>query len=209
MSEPTQPVEPARPRTVRRRVTMIVAAVLVAAVVAVLALGGLGQRTNVSIPMAPGQEVDTGMMDFMLSSATATYSSGSGEWSVVVAGKVRNPNSESLAPLDTMYGSVAGVDRATDQYVTDPAYSLGPSTDEDFRTSARSLVPPQSEWMDIRLQFTLEDPYEPSDTFPVALRPMVYAVSAILGYSDTKSWIGQNGARSFVVRVPLTVLPPE
>jgi len=182
--------------------------ILAALVVVVLALGGLGERKTTSVTVAPGDEIDTGMMVFVLSSATASHSASSGYWSVVVTGTVRNPNSESLAPVEPMYGSVTGVDEATSQFVATPAYCLGPCAADEFRISERVLLPPRSEWTDIRMRFTLDDPYEPSDTFPVLLRPMVYETAAVLGYSSAESWVAQSGARTFVVRVPLTRVIP-
>jgi len=186
--------------------TVAVSAVAAVAIT-IVALGGFGERPTQSIRVAPGEEIDQGMMVYTVSSATVTYDTTFDAWDVVVTGTVRNPNSESLEPIEAMYGNVIGVDQATEQYINDPSYDLGPLREDSYYR--RSVLPPQSDWMDIRLTFTLKDPYEPSDTFPVLFRPMEYRTAYILGYSPDKEWVPKIGECNFVVYVPLTRLPDQ
>jgi len=198
-----EPVEVTLKR--KRRALLVFVSVLAIAAAVVLAAGGLGESSSTAITMQPGDEIDEGMMIFTVSSATAEYQEFNSAWRVVVTGKVRNPNSESLDPIDTMYGNVMGVDRATGQYDTAWVKCLGASMDDGY--CDRYVVPPDSEWMDIQLRFNMEEPYTPSDTFQIVFRPMEYRVAAVLGISSDKEWAPVRGARNFVVYVPLTRLP--
>jgi len=191
----------------RRALLVAITIVLVAACV-VIGVGGLGLRPTMAITVQPGDEIDQGMMIFTVSSATASYREFDSSWQVVVTGKVRNPNSESLAPTDSFFGSVIGVDKATDQYVNNVLYCLGTPMGTSF-SSDRKFVLPDSEWMDIQLLFEMQEPYTPSDTFRIAFRPMSYRVLIVLGLSPSKVWAPEPAAQNFVVNVPLTQLPDQ
>jgi len=200
-----EPVEVTARR--KRRAIIVAVVVVIAAIAAVMGVGGLAPRDTRAIVVQPGEEIDQGMMVFTLSSATVAYVHAQNEWDVIVTGKVRNPTSETLRPTSVIDHSIIGIDRATEQYL-DPVCSLGEVT-SDWFMSERKMVPPNSEWMDIRMLFTLEDPYEPSDTFVVGFRPMVYKVLAAYGYSSAEGWAADASAQSHVVNVPLTRLPDQ
>jgi len=204
MSKPKRALRPTG------RIFTIVLVALVIVVGTVVGLGGLNQRATRSIRMEPGQVVDQVMMEYTVSSATVYHSLSDSAWYVTVTGQVRNPNSESLPPTATSYSSVLGVDEATSQYIDTPLCSLGPEAENSsYAWSKRQVVPPDSEWMDIRLRFKFEESYEPSDTFSILFRPMEYRVTAVLGFSNAEEWAPQRGARNFVIYVPLTHLPNQ
>jgi len=182
-------------------VSVVSAFVLVAALVG--GLGGFQARTGVSmIWVEAGSEVDVGMMVFRVTAATAAHHPDATQpWEVTVVGSVRNPNTETLRPIEGWNGSVSGTDRTL--YDDQPQYVLGPVN--ELGRSDRRVVPPDNQWMDISLVFQFEQTFEPGNSFVVVFRPLDYTVTSVLGFSEQKDWAVDSYSPSFAVEVPLIV----
>jgi len=202
-------------RPSRRLIALwVIVGALVVAVALVVALGGLQQRKTQLIDVPYGQQVDSGMMVYEPMSATvvrhtdAIYNS---PWQLVILMKVRNPQSESLAPVDPTKPTMFGIDPNTRLVAQASSYSLSwtmPDT-SSYAAGVRKLVPPQSDWMYLSLRINLDDPYTPADTYILAIRPMEFKTTAAYGYSDLKSWAPNTYARVYAISVPLTQLPDD
>jgi len=196
----------------RRRIGVgVVAGLVVVALIVVAVLGGFRFRSSGTLPIPLGTEIDTGMMIFVPQSATVTFHTNMTEkpWEIVISLKVRNPKAEALRPLVASGNNILGVDPRTRLIASSPSDSLfwdAPEGD-DFTYSGRSLVPPESDWMHLRLRVRHDNSFEPGDTYLVALRQMQFRATAHYGYSDAKSWAPNRFARIYTVEVPLTRLP--
>lgn len=197
---------------VHRRVAVaVVVGVLVVAVGVVALLGGFQQRgsNNISVPL--GQEVDTGMLVYLPISATVQYKTKADTkpWEIIITMKVRNPQTESLVAVDSMNPNVAGADPQTRLIASAGRVLLGaqPPGDSLFNNSPRSFVPPDNQWMDMRVVVNPAPSYVPGSTYIAVFRPMEYTASAAYGYSADKSWNVNSFARYLTVTVPLTRLP--
>ena len=196
---------------VRRRVAIAAATgLIIAAVITGVALGGLNPRKSQALPVPLGEAVDTGMMVYLPESATVTYhtTAATNPWEVIISMKVRNPQATSLAPVDSMTPSVFGVDPRTRLIAQGSSYYLGvpPEDEQVFMSSDRQLVPPDDEWIDMRLQVYPDASFVPGSTYIVGLRPMQFRVTTLYGYSQEKSWAPALSARTYTVEVPLTRL---
>ena len=195
----------------RRRIGVGVAAALVVLVLVVIAaLGGFQARRSATLPMPLGTEIDTGMMIYLPESATVTFlaESSKNPWEVVISLQVRNPQAEALEPFVDMASNIVGVDPRTRLIAVGPSYSLfWDAPGEGFEYANRSLVPPDSDWMHMRLRVRHDESFDPGDTYLVALRPMQFRATAHYGYSEAKSWAAARFSRIYTVEVPLTRLP--
>jgi len=202
-------------RSVRQKVVIgVVAGLLVIAAAVTVAFGGLRQRSSQTVVVPYGQQIDSGMMVYQPLSATVVHHIGdtySSPWEVWLLMKVRNPQLESLAPLDLSRLTVFGVDPSTRLTAQPRSYSLTWTNPEQsaYATGSRWVVPPESDWMYLRLRLYLDDTYQPSDTFLAAIRLMEFKATNFYDDSGQKGWAPNTFARAFTVSVPLTQLPDD
>ncbi|MCL2652979.1 MAG: hypothetical protein FWD63_04225 [Propionibacteriaceae bacterium] len=196
----------------RRRVAFgVIVGVLVIAVGVVALLGGFQHRKADSVAVPLGQEIDTGMMVYLPESATVQFKteSDTAPWEVIITMKVRNPQAESLQPVNTASPNVLGGDPNTGAIANPKRVLLGatPPGDSVFSQSPRGFVPPDNRWMEMRLVVNPAPSYVPGSTYIAVFRPMKYSASTAYGYSSDKSWRINSQSRALTVAVPLTRLP--
>ncbi|MCL2652982.1 MAG: hypothetical protein FWD63_04240 [Propionibacteriaceae bacterium] len=196
---------------VRRRVILgVVVGVLVIAVGVLALLGGFAARKSTTVTVPLGQEVDNGEMVFLPVSATLQFRTkdDTTPWEIVIQMKVRNPQTESLRPMDTWSDNIVGVDPSNRNVTTVYATYLGtPPPGDSASNSGRRSVPPDNKWMDMNIRIRLDATYVPQQTYMVGFRPMVYSTSMAYGLSSEKEWHTTPYKRAQLVKLPLTSLP--
>lgn len=184
-------------------VALIAALAAVALVAGVYLAGGFAQR-NDWIVRSPGEEVDAGNLVFTVVSATAQRDEGPADrpWTVRVAGTVRNPHEQTLAPITGDQGNLFARDHRGGTVATLRSVQLGD-------TSSRGVVPPDDRPVDLVAEFDFAQ-FEPGTTLDVAVGRMEFTDNAVLGLGGgAKTWNTDSAALLQMVTVPLTVLPPK
>ena len=170
----------------------------------VVGLGGFARRTDGLRPAAIGEEVDSHNLVFTITGATlqaVPTVSGTTEWKVEVAGSVRNPNDEALAPILGPSGNFILHDAASGLTAEPEAVTLGES-------SRRYRVPPGNTTMSLTIDFTLPPDYAPQTGIELAVAPMEHTANAVLGLNDDELvWNLDSFAPMSLVQLPLVRLP--
>lgn len=170
----------------------------------VVGLGGLGRRTDRLVPVALGAEVDSHNLVFTITGATLhaePTTSGPTTWKVEVAGLVRNPNDEALAPRQGANGNFVLHDPASGITAEPDSVTLGEST-------RRYLVPPGGTTLKMTIDFTLPADYAPQAGIELAIAPMEHTANAVLGLNNSELvWNIDSYAPLSLVPLPLTRLP--
>jgi hypothetical protein len=170
----------------------------------VVGLGGFARRADGLRPAAIGAAIDSHNLVFTITSATlqaVPRLSGSTDWKVQVAGSVRNPNDEALAPVLGPSGNFILHDAASGLTAEPEAVTLGES-------SRRYRVPPGNTSMSMTIDFTLPPEYAPRTVIELAVAPMEHTANAVLGLNDEELvWNLDSNAPMSLVQLPLTRLP--
>ncbi|HEY3547695.1 MAG TPA: hypothetical protein VGK17_16600 [Propionicimonas sp.] len=170
----------------------------------VVGLGGFARRTDTLQPAALGAEIDSHNLVFTLTGATLQARPGladATEWKVEVAGSVRNPNEEALAPVLGPSGNFILHDDASGVTAEPETVTLGES-------SRRYLVPPGNTTMPLTISFTLPADYAPQAGIELAVAPMEHTANTVLGLGDGELvWNLDSYAGVSLVQLPLTRLP--
>ncbi len=170
----------------------------------VVGLGGFARRTDGLRPAAVGAEIDSRNLVFTITGATlqaVPRASGTTQWRVEVAGSVRNPNDEALAPILGPSGNFIFHDAASGLTAEPETVTLGES-------SRRYRVPPGNTTMSLTIDFTLPADYVPRTGIELAVAPMEHTANAVLGLNDKDLvWNFDSYAPMSLVQLPLTRLP--
>lgn len=170
----------------------------------VIGLGAFAKRTDGLQPASIGAEIDSHNLVFTITGATlqaVPRVSGTTEWQVEVAGNVRNPNDEALAPILGPIGNFLLHDPASGLTAEPEAVTLGES-------SRRYLVPPGNTTITMTIHFTLPPGYAPTAGIELAVAPMEHTANAVLGLNDDELvWNVDSYAPASLVQLPLTRLP--
>ena len=170
----------------------------------VVGLGGFARRTDQLLPAELDSEIDSHNLVFTINSATlqaVPRLAGAMEWKVQVAGTVRNPNDEALAPILGSSGNFLLPDAATGLNAEPETVALGDS-------SHRYRVPPGNTTMSLSIAFTLPADYVPRPVIELAVAPMEHTANTVLGLNDDElAWNLDSFAPMSLVRLPLTRVP--
>jgi len=170
----------------------------------VVGLGGFDRRTDTLRPATLGAEIDSHNLIFTLTGATlqaVARLDGATEWKVEVAGRVRNPNEEALAPVLGPSGNFILHDASSGLTAEPESVTLGVS-------SRRYLVPPGNTAMPLTIDFTLPADYAPQAVIEIAVAPMEHTANTVLGLGDGELvWNLDSAAAMSLVQLPLTRLP--
>ena len=197
-------MEPERATRGLRRLWPLAA--LAVAVLALFGAGGFERRTDQLVPAALGAEVDSHNLVFTFTSGTlqsVTDFSGDQDWRIVLAGTVRNPNDEALAPITGAYGNFIVHDPVSRLTAEPEGVQIG---DSDHR----GLVPPGDTTFDLRVTFTLPEQYRPAAGIELGVFPMEYTDNVILGLGGgSRTWNVDSHAPAALLQVPLERLPDQ
>ncbi|MDR1807306.1 MAG: hypothetical protein LBR33_05240 [Propionibacteriaceae bacterium] len=179
-------------------------ALVVAAVAAVVGGGGLAPREGGVVYAGPGDEADAHNLVFRFDRATAQHKTALDTWEIVVTGSVRNPQSTSAGLIGGSHGSLWG-------YYDGAASALQPAStvlgryaaDEDY--VLRRVVPPDGEWLDLRVTFAAAA-FDRAQ-FAVIVTPMEFTDDSLLSLYGTPSWNQDSYADLTAVVLPVEVLP--
>lgn len=172
----------------------------------VVGLGGFARRTDALRPAALAAEIDSHNLVFTITGATLQAVpglSGATEWKVEVAGSVRNPNEEALAPILGPSGNFVLHDASSGLTAEPETVTLGES-------SRRHLAPPgnSNTTMPLTVDFTLPADYAPRAGIEIAVAPMEHTANTVLGLGDGELvWNLDSSAAMSLVQLPLTRLP--
>jgi hypothetical protein len=169
----------------------------------VVGLGGFARRTDTLRPAALGAEINSHNLVFTLTGATLQSRpglDGATEWEVEVAGSVRNPNEEALAPVLGPSGNFILHDATSGLTAEAETVTLGVS-------SRRYLVPPGNTTMPLTIDFTLPADYAPQAGIELAVAPMEHTANTVLGLGGGELvWNLDSFAAVSLVQLPLTRL---
>ena len=170
----------------------------------VVGLGGFARRTDKLVPAELGSEIDSHNLVFTINSATlqaVPRLADAMEWKVQVAGTVRNPNDEALAPILGSSGNFVLHDAATGLTAEPESVTLGDS-------SHRYRVPPGNTTLSLTIAFTLPADYVPQSGIELAVAPMEHTANTVLGLNDDElAWNLDSYAPMSLVQLPLTRVP--
>ncbi len=170
----------------------------------VVGLGGFARRTDKLVPAALGAEIDSHNLVFTLTGATlqaVPRISGATEWKVEVAGSVRNPNDEALAPILGPTGNFILHDLSSGRTAEPDSVKIGASFHRD-------LVPPGNSTLPLTVTFTLPPDYVPQAGIEVGVAKMEHTANTVLGLNDKELvWNVDSYAPLSLVQLPLTRLP--
>ncbi|MEE9965396.1 MAG: hypothetical protein K4304_09955 [Propionicimonas sp.] len=180
-------------------------AVLVLSVVLVVAAGGFSRRSDLTVPAALGQELDCRDLVFTFERATAQHvvsSYAAPYWEVVVLGTVRNPHDESLTPISGDYGHFSFRDPRTREIFGWDGQRL---LDDDPN---RTYVPPGNSVLNLSLISQFPEHYRPGTELDMGVNRMEYTDNVVFGLGGgRKNWNIDSASSSWVVNLPVTVLP--
>lgn len=182
-------------------------AAVVVAVALIIGLGGFSERTDLKVPAAPGQELDSRDLVFSFSRATAqqlTSSASDSSWEIVVYGTVRNPNDEALQPISGDNGHFAFKDpRGGEIALWDGRLAI----DGDPN---RQYVPPGNTTMDLALTVRFTDAYVAGPELLMAVSRMEYTDNVVLGLGGgAKRWNIDSASPIWMLTLPVTTLPAQ
>jgi hypothetical protein len=172
----------------------------------VVGLGGFARRTDELVPAALGAEIDSHNLVFTFTGATlqaVSRISGATEWKVEVAGSVRNPNDEALAPILGPTGNFILHDLSSGRTAEPDSVKIGASLH-------RYLVPPGNSTLPLTVTFTLSPDYVPQAGIELGVTQMEHTANTVLGLNDAELvWNLDSYAPACLLQLPLTRLPDE